>query len=221
MTNLVSLSGLHRRVAPADDGGVPVSTDAISPGLFVRAEWFATDGRRTWPGRVTEVDERVVIAEPLGQGFARPHAGSEVIVVTGASVWPTSVLVSAADELRLVRPHEVPYENRRSGLRLKFSREAVWSPLGTPGQPAALQIVDVSVSGARVLAERNPDVSVGTRVQIAFDGETALAEVRSTVPHDHARLCYYGLRFIDVPPAMSRAIHEFVSGNRQDPASWA
>jgi hypothetical protein len=111
---------------------------------------------------------------------------------------------------------------RRVGVRVPVGGCVVeWAPprkhrFARRPTAALAQLVDVSVTGAAVLAA--PGVSEGAVMEIRRDGGEGLVEVRR-VTHDlsggHTK---YGVAFVWLDPGMQAQVYELVEAGRNGPA---
>jgi len=112
--------------------------------------------------------------------------------------------------------------DRRLGHRYDTSAtELTWHVpqrhwLRTRMEPRPVTMVNVSTTGAAVVADTVPDFECHSLVTLECEGLTITAAVQRIVPGDHDGVSYYGLQFVDPPPA---AIELFMS--RTDAATRA
>ena len=91
---------------------------------------------------------------------------------------------------RLDRPDRRPLRQRRTPMERQFGR-----------------VLDLSVSGAGILARFEPDLRVGSLIRIEIDGyrgTIALHRIEST---DDEAFWFYGVSFVDFPPKFTDAIY--------------
>lgn len=96
-----------------------------------------------------------------------------------------------------------------------------WLPVtrgmfGLKTKPVPVEVIDLSVSGALILAPHHPKVGSGTIVPIVVDGGKGLVEVRHVQEAPDPAMRYYGLLFVELQPALRRRIHELVASQRGD-----
>jgi hypothetical protein len=68
-------------------------------------------------------------------------------------------------------------------------------------------VLDVSMSGLRVLAPTAPELRVGTTVGIEVDGLFGSVTIRRVVNSDDPGQRIYGVEFIDPAAHMARQVH--------------
>ena len=78
-------------------------------------------------------------------------------------------------------------------------------------KPADCQFLDVSVTGALILAPVSSDLRIGAHVLIGFEGETTTVRIRRIEPYNNA-LCIYGVSFVDLGPRLQELI--YMTGDR-------
>ncbi len=130
-----------------------------------------------------------------------------------------------------VRPadaHPIPPSafNRRIGERVPHRLDEIeWRPptprrlfRGAP-KPLTAQLVDLSVTGARVLAPEVPALSRGTRVQICVRGHHGVVEVRRIEPSTVDGLTTYGVEFVVLDDGLTELVGQVLSRRKPD-ADW-
>ena len=73
-------------------------------------------------------------------------------------------------------------------------------------RPADCQFLDVSVTGALILAPVSKDLRVGATVLIGFEGEATTVRIRRIEPY-HKALCIYGVSFVHLGPRLQELIY--------------
>lgn len=63
-------------------------------------------------------------------------------------------------------------------------------------------VIDVSVSGAQLLAPITSGIAVGTELTIAAGGALGRVRVRRIVPMSQQPLACYGIEFVELDPAL-------------------
>ena len=100
--------------------------------------------------------------------------------------------------------------------------ELTWSPpvrtlFGVRSRPVVTEVIDLSVSGALLVAPPNPLLMNGTTVEIAHGRLRGRVKIR----HIHAATSgrvHYGVLFVELEPALQDAIFERV-GNLRNAAA--
>jgi hypothetical protein len=73
-------------------------------------------------------------------------------------------------------------------------------------------IADVSVTGARVVAQTNDKVRVGTVLAMVVNGVAVKAVVRYMSPTAHKRYTQYGVEFLQPTPQFQAMVALYVAG---------
>lgn len=115
------------------------------------------------------------------------------------------------DEDDLRRPAEFP----RLAERQAAAGEAIWMPPSRrkvfKGSPAKVQanIVDLSVGGALITSQVNPNIKIGTKIRFAINGADGIVEVRTIRPANE-RISYYGLSFFRISDQLRAEIFDML-----------
>ena len=64
--------------------------------------------------------------------------------------------------------------------------------------------LDVSITGARLLAPQARDLHVGSRMVLDYDGESTTVRIRRVEPHNDA-ISVYGVSFVELGPRLRRS----------------
>jgi hypothetical protein len=78
-------------------------------------------------------------------------------------------------------------------------------------KPSECRFLDVSVTGALILAPVASDLRVGARVLVGYEGEATTARIRRIEPYNKS-LSIYGVSFVDLAPRLQELI--FMTGDR-------
>jgi hypothetical protein len=78
-------------------------------------------------------------------------------------------------------------------------------------KPAECQFLDVSVTGALILAPVAADLRVGAHVSIGYEGEATTVRIRRIEPYNKA-LSIYGVSFVNLGPRLQELI--YLTGDR-------
>ncbi|MEP6658317.1 MAG: PilZ domain-containing protein [Acidimicrobiales bacterium] len=78
-------------------------------------------------------------------------------------------------------------------------------------KPAECRFLDVSVTGALILAPVASDLRVGAHVLIGYEDESTTVRIRRIEPYNKA-LSIYGVSFVDLGPRLQELI--FMTGDR-------
>lgn len=126
------------------------------------------------------------------------------------------------DLRRLLNPVDrVPRDARVVERYRTVGLQVTWSPpsrrwLWIRPRPAAAEVIDLSVSGALLLAPTNPQVRTGLVVEMECDGARGRVQVRhvhqSLDPEQH----YYGVQFLQLQPELRERLFDVVAKERGD-----
>ena len=98
-------------------------------------------------------------------------------------------------------------------LRATEARKGVLGGIKRTQVDEPAHIVDLSVSGAAVVARTIEGVTPRSAVELHHGDAVALAQVRRVVPRDDGR-SVYGLDFTSMDPAMRQELFAMVEGRR-------
>jgi PilZ domain-containing protein len=73
-------------------------------------------------------------------------------------------------------------------------------------KPAECRFLDVSVTGALILAPVASDLRVGARASIGYDGEPTCVRIRRIEPYNNS-LSIYGVSFVELGPRLQELIY--------------
>lgn len=128
----------------------------------------------------------------------------------------------AMDLRRLLNPVDrVPRDGRVVERYRTLGLHLTWRPptrrwLWIRPRPAAAEVIDLSVSGALLLAPTNPEVRTGSVVELSCDGARGRVQVRhvhqSLDPEQH----YYGVLFLQLQPELRQRLFDLVAKERGD-----
>jgi hypothetical protein len=116
-------------------------------------------------------------------------------------------------------------ESRRIGQRLRTAElSLVWEvprprprlsfmPRKTMLQDA--KVVNLSVTGAGLLAPPNDGLRVGIRVTVKIGGAIGVVQIRRMGATYDEGLVYYGVRFVVLPADFSRIVYDMLGSERQ------
>ncbi|MEO8693295.1 MAG: PilZ domain-containing protein [Acidimicrobiales bacterium] len=111
--------------------------------------------------------------------------------------------------------------NRRLGERVEILPVAIaWTPAiakqrpGRRAQPQPARLVEVSISGARIMARSRAGIEVGTWMTLDIESYHALVEVRRIVEADDGTGFTFGVSFVLLAPALQRKIGRTVAQRR-------
>lgn len=98
-----------------------------------------------------------------------------------------------------------------------------WHPSGVKGRrrwgrrsmaaPRA-QVLDLSLTGARVLVANEPELRRGTEVRIELDSASGRCRIARVDP-GAAGMIIYGIQYLDLEPALRETINGLVSADRK------
>lgn len=69
------------------------------------------------------------------------------------------------------------------------------------------RVVDLSVSGARIIAPTDPSLRVGSTLVILAEGCRGLVAIKQLAPTDEEGLTSYGVSFVDFPDRFTQAVY--------------
>ena len=111
--------------------------------------------------------------------------------------------------------------DRRLGERVEIAPVAVtWTPAiakqahGRAPRSQPAHLVEVSVSGARIIARSRASIAVGTWMALDIEGYHALVEVRRIVEADDQPGFTFGVLFLLLAPALQQKIQRTVAQRR-------
>ena len=111
--------------------------------------------------------------------------------------------------------------DRRLGERVEIAPVAItWSPaitkqgLGRAPRSQPAHLVEVSVSGARIIASSRAGIAVGMWMALDIEGYHALVEVRRIVEDENRTDFIFGVVFILLAPELQQKIHRTVAQRR-------
>ena len=87
---------------------------------------------------------------------------------------------------------------------------------------AEADVVDVSVSGAQLLAPDDHTVEVGQKITVCAGGALGSVRVRRIVPVTNGPLCVYGVEFISLEPPLEALLfaHLATVGVAEERVHW-
>ena len=68
------------------------------------------------------------------------------------------------------------------------------------------RFLDVSVTGARILAPVGRDLHVGSRITLDYDGEPTTVQIRRVEPYNRA-FSVYGVSFVELGPYLQQIVY--------------
>ena len=68
------------------------------------------------------------------------------------------------------------------------------------------RFLDVSITGARLLAPQARDLHVGSRILLDYDGESTSVRIRRVEPHNEA-ISVYGVSFVELGPRLKQIVY--------------
>lgn len=75
-------------------------------------------------------------------------------------------------------------------------------------------VIDVSVSGAQLLAPDNQRIAVGHRVTIVAGGAIGVVRVKRIAPVTHGPLAIFGVEFVTLEPALEALLFSQLDAER-------
>jgi len=111
--------------------------------------------------------------------------------------------------------------DRRLGKRVEITPIAiVWAPAiakqrsGRRVEPQPAHLVEVSISGARVVAQSRAGIEVGAWMTLDVEGYHALVEVQRIVESDEGTGFTFGVSFVLLAPGLQETINRTVAQHR-------
>lgn len=111
-----------------------------------------------------------------------------------------------------------PEKDRRLGTRHVLGPVAVrWrlddGPVAPTDQdrddgPERAGLLDLSVSGARIMARTSPDLRVGDWTNVSIRGRSGPVIVRRILPSRQTGFSQYGIEFLDPMSELTQLVHE-------------
>lgn len=118
------------------------------------------------------------------------------------------------------RPNERRIGERKAvvGLRCRWDLDAVGQKRRLFRKPVEQQgdVIDLSVSGATVIAPTSDLLTVGTTVAIEIEGGRGGVAIRNIRPSTHHGMSCYGIEFLQLDPTVRKKVNEFVAVDRPD-----
>jgi hypothetical protein len=74
--------------------------------------------------------------------------------------------------------------------------------------PERAGLLDLSVSGARIMARTSPDLSVGDWTNVSIRGRSGPVIIRRIVPSRQQGFSQYGIEFLDPLSELTQLVHE-------------
>ena len=117
-------------------------------------------------------------------------------------------------------------EGRRIGRRTPTDGTIIeWHPIDVAERPRwgrrrgkvervqIAELLDLSVSGAKVAVDETDPLSVGARVRIVLDGHGGIATVRRVAPGPDGT-SIYGIQFLQLGPELQARVAKLLEGDR-------
>jgi hypothetical protein len=111
-----------------------------------------------------------------------------------------------------------PPKDRRLGARHVLGPVAVrWrlddGPVAPADQgrsdgPERAGLLDLSVSGARIMARTSPDLKVGDWTNVSIRGRSGPVIIRRIIPSRQEGFSQYGIEFLDPMSELTQLVHE-------------
>ena len=118
--------------------------------------------------------------------------------------------------------------NRRIGQRVSIVPVAgAWTPagakrrfrLGRQPRPQLVHLIEVSASGARVVAHSSKPIPIGTWMVLDVEGWHNVVEVRRVVAHADRSARTFGVVFVLLAPELEKKINDAVARARANAPS--
>jgi hypothetical protein len=124
--------------------------------------------------------------------------------------------------------NDEPRDERRLGRRQRADAEVGWvTPRSRPswrggatGRRAIARVIEVSVTGARLVVPNERNLAPGLHAGIEADGHKGLVEVRWVEPGGDRRHATVGVVYLRLDQHFERYVHELTAGPRVDDVRW-
>lgn len=83
-------------------------------------------------------------------------------------------------------------------------------------RPRHADVLDVSITGARLVAPQKPSVAVGQTITIAAGGSRGTVTVRHIELLSHAHLAAYGVEFLRLEPGLEAFLFSQIATDRPE-----
>ncbi len=118
------------------------------------------------------------------------------------------------------RPDERRIGHRKSvvGLQCKWDLDGagVKKRLFKRYSPTTAEVVELSLSGATIVAVSSPLLTPGTAVALEIEGQRGGVAIRNIAPASIDGFSRYGVEFLQLEPGIRIRITEFVGSDRPD-----
>lgn len=123
---------------------------------------------------------------------------------------------------------ETRSRERRIGARQKVHGKVRWRTLRGASWFARVRrrdwrtviVDDLSLTGARVIAEVEPAVRVGTAVELEADGHVGTARIRWIEPQPDGHTAHVGVEFLELSPGLQERVEALVADGRPETVDW-
>ena len=123
-----------------------------------------------------------------------------------------------------------PLGERRIGRRAKTRgeigwaapdrRSSFWARVRGGSQRETAEVVELSVTGARLLVPHSRSLVVGARAGVELDGHRGEIEVRWAEAVEDGERLVLGVRFVRLSPELAQVINEVIANDRLEAVDW-
>jgi len=79
---------------------------------------------------------------------------------------------------------------------------------------------DLSITGARVIADVEPTMRTGSVVEIEAEGHGGTARIRWIEPQPDGHAAHVGLEFLELSPGLQQRVEALVADGRPETVDW-
>lgn len=175
-------------------------------------------GARRYRAIVADIlADRIVL--DAGYEEVLPTSGSAASFMHDGRLYDCDVVRCSNSTLTVSRPEDLEVDDQRASRRIATSLPATMRRAELRGDVQAAQVVDLSLGGARLLAETT-EYAVDDELDLLLGAISTRAWVRHVQPHHHDRLCTIGVQFAPLDGRNRRHLLETVGSLRAGMHRW-
>jgi hypothetical protein len=197
----------------------PNDEPTVVAGANVDLEYPGPGGTRRLRAVLAAATTRHLVLDAGEWSGELPEAGTVVSIRSSRGPVEAEVERSTYPWITLHRPATLRVDDTRRSTRVRLKLSAEWRRSGTADRLRAVYLVDLSVHGAKLLAERHVDDAPGNVFDLVYAGDTSRAIIRWVGNHEHGLLCYLGIEFIDMSQEAKQRVIQRIGRLRIDPAN--